>query len=288
MSKEVFLGELQKHLEILEDDEQQDILEEYAQHIDIKMQNGQSEEDAIRDFGPVKELAAEILEAYHVKPEFGEEKRRKRLPIPGGAALEKGGMGLQSLGGFLKEKTTALFRGAGNLFRKAGRSVKNLGLRIKESMSVRKKGRPDAETGGEDRMEMTGNLRMAEGRSLGKGISGACRTAARGLGAGARWCLRLCWNFFWMLFGAGAGCLGLFALFGFGTVLILLLQGYPLAGAVLICLGAFLASGSLAGICFGMLRGRGKRVQAAAEKVLEKELEKELEKKPGMDEEVLS
>ena len=137
-------------------------------------------------------------------------------------------------------------------------------------------------------MEMTGNLRMAEDRSLGKSVSGACRTAARGLGAGARWCLRLCWNFFWVLFGAGAGCLGLFALFGFGTVLILLLQGYPLAGAVLICLGAFLASGSLAGICFGMLRGRGRRVQAAAEKVLEKELEKEPEKEPGMDEEVLS
>ena len=58
MSKEAFLGELQKHLEILEDDEQRDILEEYAQHIDIKIQNGQSEEDAIRDFGPVKELAA--------------------------------------------------------------------------------------------------------------------------------------------------------------------------------------------------------------------------------------
>ena len=30
MSKEAFLGELQKHLEILEDDEQRDILEEYA------------------------------------------------------------------------------------------------------------------------------------------------------------------------------------------------------------------------------------------------------------------
>ena len=208
MSKEAFLNELQKHLEILEDDEQRDILEEYAQHIDIKMQNGQSEEDAIRDFGPIKELAAEILEAYHVKPEFGEEKRRKRLSVPGGAALEKGGMGLQSLGGFVKEKTAALFRGAGNFFCKAGRSVKNLGLRIKESMSGRKKGRPDAETGGESRMEMTGNLRMAEGRSLGKGISGACRTAARGLRAGARWCLRLCWNFFWVLFGPGQAVWG--------------------------------------------------------------------------------
>ena len=194
MSKEAFLGELQKHLEILEDDEQRDILEEYAQHIDIKIQNGQSEEDAIRDFGPVKELAAEILEAYHVKPEFGEEKRRKRLPIPGGAALEKGGMGLQSLGGFLKEKTTALFRGAGRLFHKAGQGLQHLVRRIKESMPGRKQGRSDVETGGGDRMEMTGNLRMAEDRSLGKSVSGACRTAARGLGAAVRWCLRLCWN----------------------------------------------------------------------------------------------
>ena len=43
-------------------DRAQDILEEYEQHIDIKVQNGQSEEEAIRDFGPVRELAAEILE----------------------------------------------------------------------------------------------------------------------------------------------------------------------------------------------------------------------------------
>ena len=81
MSKEMFLGVLREHLKVLEDQEQQDILQEYAQHIDIKMQNGLSEEEAIRDFGPVKELAAEILEAYHVKPEFGEpfeETRQKR------------------------------------------------------------------------------------------------------------------------------------------------------------------------------------------------------------------
>ena len=62
MSKETFLEELRGYLEILEDQEQQDILEEYEQHIDIKVQNGQSEEEAIRDFGPVRELAAEILE----------------------------------------------------------------------------------------------------------------------------------------------------------------------------------------------------------------------------------
>ena len=61
MSKERFLSELREYLSILEDQEQEDILAEYAQHIDMKMLKGLSEEEAIRDFGSVKELAAEIL-----------------------------------------------------------------------------------------------------------------------------------------------------------------------------------------------------------------------------------
>ena len=63
MNKETFLEELRGCLHVLEDQEQEDILEEYAQHIDMKRQKGLSEEEAIKDFGPVKELAAEILEA---------------------------------------------------------------------------------------------------------------------------------------------------------------------------------------------------------------------------------
>lgn len=66
MNKERFLNELREYLSILEDQEQEDILAEYTQHIDMKLQKGLSEEEAIRDFGSVKELAAEILAAYHV------------------------------------------------------------------------------------------------------------------------------------------------------------------------------------------------------------------------------
>ncbi len=80
MNKETFLSELRGYLQILEDQEQEDILEEYAQHIDIKIQKGQSEEEAIRDFGSVKELAEGILAAYHVKPGFPGENRGNRLP----------------------------------------------------------------------------------------------------------------------------------------------------------------------------------------------------------------
>ena len=81
MNKEKFLMELRAHLSILENQEQEDILAEYAQHIDMKMQKGLSEEEAIRDFGPMQDLAAEILEAYHVKPEF--RKKGIVLKLPG-------------------------------------------------------------------------------------------------------------------------------------------------------------------------------------------------------------
>ena len=58
MNKETFLEELRGYLRILEDQEQEDILAEYAQHIDMKLQKGLTEEEAIRDFGPMRELAA--------------------------------------------------------------------------------------------------------------------------------------------------------------------------------------------------------------------------------------
>lgn len=70
MNKKGFLEELGTYLAILEDKEQQDILEEYTQHIDMKIENGLSEEEAIRDFGDIRELACGILEAYHVNPEY--------------------------------------------------------------------------------------------------------------------------------------------------------------------------------------------------------------------------
>ena len=60
MNKEGFLKELESHLRVLDDKEQQDILDEYAQHIDLKMKSGLSEEEAIRDFGNIGELAADI------------------------------------------------------------------------------------------------------------------------------------------------------------------------------------------------------------------------------------
>ena len=76
MDRQAFLDALKEHLKVLEDEEQEDILDEYLQHIEMKIKDGQEEEEAIKDFGPVQELAAEILEAYHVKPDLGQGQER--------------------------------------------------------------------------------------------------------------------------------------------------------------------------------------------------------------------
>lgn len=70
MNKETFLKELSERLQVLNEKERQDVLEEYAQHIDLKIENGQSEEEAVRDFGTPEELCEELLDVYHINAEY--------------------------------------------------------------------------------------------------------------------------------------------------------------------------------------------------------------------------
>lgn len=70
MDKKTFISELEQALSVLQEEELQDIMEEYEQHIDMKVQNGLTEEEAIADFGNLKELTSEILEAYHVRGDY--------------------------------------------------------------------------------------------------------------------------------------------------------------------------------------------------------------------------
>lgn len=76
MKKKEFLNRLSVLLDVLQEEELKDILNEYEQHIDMKMEEGLSEEEAIEDFGSVEELSEDILSAYHVKSKTKE----KRIP----------------------------------------------------------------------------------------------------------------------------------------------------------------------------------------------------------------
>ena len=82
MNKTEFLDELKNCLAVLEEKEQQDILEEYTQHIDMKMERGLSEEEAIGDFGDLDELVAEICTIpYIIQSKFAGIKLYGWLPV---------------------------------------------------------------------------------------------------------------------------------------------------------------------------------------------------------------
>ena len=69
MTRDEFFARLESRLNILNEKERNDIIEEYKSHIEFKMQDGKTEEQAISDFGDVDALAEEILSAYHIDSE---------------------------------------------------------------------------------------------------------------------------------------------------------------------------------------------------------------------------
>lgn len=235
MNKETFLGELREYLKILEDQERDDILAEYAQHIDMKMQKGLSEEEAIKDFGSIQELAAEILEAYHVKPEVKPEVKRISN---------------------LKEKLLQGFRAIGQGFRRFWERCLAFGRWLAKPFKRKGGQRKDKtlQTQGEGETDKIQDkqMKMGAAKKMGSCMASFFRTLGQGIVILWRvflefciWWIRLLWNMGWLVFSLFCSCLCMFALMGFGALLILLFQGYPLLGILLICLGGILSMGAL-------------------------------------------
>lgn len=110
MNKSEFLKKLAALLHILQEDEVRDILDEYEQHIDMRVAEGLTEAEAIRAFGSIEELASEILSAYHVKPDFKVKKENKvlqKMQDESKKALDQAGNAVKSAG----TKTGSLFKG---------------------------------------------------------------------------------------------------------------------------------------------------------------------------------
>lgn len=66
MNKEKFEAYLRDKLSILQEEEIDEILAEYLQHIDMRVAEGVSEEEAIADFGDLDELVDDLLDAYKI------------------------------------------------------------------------------------------------------------------------------------------------------------------------------------------------------------------------------
>ena len=67
MTKNTFIRKLRDNLSVLEKSEVDEIIAEYSDHIDQKINDGKSEAEAIADFGDIDELTKDILSAYHIE-----------------------------------------------------------------------------------------------------------------------------------------------------------------------------------------------------------------------------
>lgn len=235
MNKNDFLNELRHSIRMLDDSEQTDIIDEYSQHIDMKVESGMTEAEAIADFGPLDELIEEILAAYHVKP-------LENDPAPASAPAEN-----------------ALLDSGKQLMGAAVGATKQGCAKLKESVSsafagVKEGARKSAETAPVADPTPVVEPVVKKKSKIGAALSGAAAGTAKG--ASNLWgmcvsivktCLRWCWNAFVVIVAlcsfAGAAC----ALFAFGVCIVLLFQGYPLFGVTLALFGtiAFCASFAL-------------------------------------------
>lgn len=277
MNKTEFLKELESCLAVLDAKEQQDILEEYTQHIDLKIESGLSEEEAIHDFGNLHQLAAEILEAYHVNPDYtGSSKKSVRANAAAG-------------GKRVKDASLGFFKKTGQCLHRAGAAVCRCwrallekihsyaaGIRIRRNPGI---SRQPISHGQEMIPVIDRNTRSERSRrqlrTAGAGFRRFIKNTSRGIGAFfggcislavccLLFCLRWAWNIFLILLALLSGCFALTSLFMFAAVIVWLAQGYPLTGITLLCLGAVLCSGSLTVLCLSLLRPHKKRETALA------------------------
>jgi len=289
-NKEWFLKELQARLAVLEEAEQQDILAEYAQHIDLRVAGGLTEEEAIRDFGDLDQLVAEILGAYHVRPTYQQAGAKKRLPNPWPAIRR----GAARVGGFFQRLGGGIaggFRRAWSAVRswpgrisarlklnedffeaEAERAEEDLAETVREteemaSEPAAEEAALNAEPAAEREEETVSETKKTAGgavgrffRRLGRGVWRLCR--------GTAW---LAWNLFLLLCALPFGGLGLAALVCLGTLAVLLIQGYPLIGVTLCCLGGTACCVGILGLGSGLIWHRARPAVQTAGAVLEVE-----------------
>lgn len=281
MNKHEFLDDLARYLLILEDEEQSDILEEYEQHIDMKVESGLSEDEAIQDFGSVKQLAAEILEAYHVKAEFsGNNENDKKY---------KENVELSQIVVTFHERIIRLFKKTTHSIKKAGMSCWNIGKRIGRcvisgisipvvkihaAFSKKKEDGESLKSFPTRRARMMGTALETESEVTYYSFSSYRRPLFRPAAHAATmtikgfiswlvrlffWCVRWCFNFAMVFIAFFGGILTLAGLFCFAVLIVWLFQGYPLVGTTIASLGFLLCSGAFTVFCASLVLTKQKK-----------------------------
>lgn len=246
MKKTEFLSELKKRISLLEDDEQQDIIDEYSQHIDNKVAKGMTEAEAIEDFGPFDQLVEELLGAYHVKASAVE-----KSPNFNASSLVDGGKRAA------EKAVDATKKGCSKL-KQCWEELDSLpDAKLLASDGGSEGDEPGAGVGGTKAKTSRTKAAFSKAARTVKDAGSAAVQGSTSLGgtvlALAKTFIRWCWNFCVACMVAGVAFCALGSLFCLGFCLVLLLQGYPLAGVSLAALGASVALVCLGALCIQLI-----------------------------------
>lgn len=233
MNKNEFLKKLSRLLHMLKEEEVQDILSEYEQHIDMKVVQGQSEEEAIAAFGTVEELAIEILDAYHVKPDFKEKKKieviekvqsesKKAMKTAGNVSLGFWSRLSNGIKRFVSTCKTGIIKAASTCKRWCMTPV----LFLKNGFTKKKD-----KTGKFSDKTAKEKKEWKIGRSLGKLFA-----------ALFRFIKKVCYGCIFLLFGG----MGIFLILMLGLLIVLMALGYPVVGITITMLGTAMAINAIA------------------------------------------
>lgn len=214
MNKKEFLDVMEKRLSMLEAQEREDMLSEYAQHIELKMQSGMSEKEAIDDFGDIDSLIAEILEAYHIDPSYGGKAKKSAAEGIGKKASGVINRSKQSFSNFMEQQ------------------------KEKQEQRMEQKREEDKDRPPRWKRKEGSGFEKGEGRKM---VETALQKILFVLKVAFVFCVKACL----VLVMLPAAVLTLFSLFGFGTLVVLLMQGYSLAGVTLVMLGCILGFGAV-------------------------------------------
>lgn len=241
MNKTDFLHKLEERLQMLNASEREDIVSEYSQHIDMKVKDGLSEEQAIKDFGEFDGLIAEILEAYHFNPQFGSESKLQKE--------------LSGLASEAKKVSKGAFSWLTAIFRSCGKIAEDI-LDKSRSLfdALAQKSKPQK-----------AHDKFSKSQNSGKGILSAAggifmsfiKITLKILASAFRACVYIGVFFAACMILIPTFCLGLLALFGIGVTAVLLYGGYPIAGIFIGCLGGFLCCASVIAFALSFLIKKG-------------------------------
>lgn len=308
MKREEFLKILEERLQVLNEQEREDIVSEYRQHIEMRMESGLTEEDAIRDFGDLNELVGEILDAYSVNPDYG--KKQGFDPKAGAkaageavfAGTKKAGALGKRTAGVVKRWILALFKGACGLMSGIWRGMKGAAAAVRSRLRRKEKREALTAAGisdgcGEVSVPAVPEMHSAEGPIAGNGSGNlsilpetagirpgrregkeeSSRRPGLWLSFGKLWralwrlaaaCVRILGTVFVLLPMTAVDFLGVVC---FGCLLVLCLMGYPAVGLTVGAFGGVVSCTALIFLVSDVLFA-GKRQKKTAERPAEDRL----------------